>query len=76
VVIAATLAQGPIGYFAVVNKSASGTVAHTVTLAAGSWDGTNNTLTTNAPAETVLIYFDSAGRGTILANNGVTFSTV
>jgi hypothetical protein len=74
VAIAATMPQGPAGFFAVVNTSASGTAAHTITLTTGSWNGTNRVLTTNAPAESCLIYFDTAGRGTVIYN-GLTSGT-
>ena len=72
--IAATMGQGPQGFFAIVNTSASGTAAHTVTLTTGSWNGTNKVATTNAPAESCLVYFDSAGRGTLIYN-GLTSGT-
>lgn len=52
------------------DTSASGTAAHTVTLTAGTFDGTNNVATFNAPDEALLIYFDSAGNGTIVENVG------
>lgn len=68
VAIAATLTQGPPGFFAVVNTSASGTAAHTVTLTTGSWNGTNKIATTNAPLEAMLVHFDTDGRGTIIYN--------
>lgn len=54
----------------VKNTSASGTAAHTCTLASGTWNGTNTILTLNAPAECIAVYFDSAGAGTILENVG------
>ena len=54
----------------VKNTSASGTAAHTVTLASGTWNGTNTVVTLNAPAECIAVYFDSAGAGTILENVG------
>tara|TARA_R110002020_G_C15787762_1_gene729859 strand:- start:101 stop:571 length:471 start_codon:yes stop_codon:yes gene_type:complete len=54
----------------ITNVSASGTAAHTVTLAAGTYDGTNNTATLNAPGETLHVWFDSAGAGCIIANVG------
>jgi hypothetical protein len=79
VAIAATLIQGPAGFFAVVDTSASGTAAHTVTLTNGTWNGTNKVLTVNAPGEAALIYFDTQGRGTVITNTlntgtNVTFS--
>ncbi len=71
-IIAATIATALThpGLFAVVNTSASGTAAHTVTLTAGTWDGTNSIVTLNAPAEAILVWFDSAGAGTIVENVG------
>ena len=54
----------------VKDTSASGTAAHTVTLAGGTWNGTNAIITLNAPAECIAVYFDSAGAGTILENVG------
>ena len=54
----------------ITNVSASGTAAHTVTLAAGTFDGTNNKATLNAPGETLHVWFDSAGAGCIVLNTG------
>ena len=54
----------------ITNVSASGTAAHTVTLSAGTFDGTNNKATLNAPAETLHVWFDSAGDGVVIANVG------
>jgi hypothetical protein len=72
-VIAATIARsldhGP-GMLFVKNTSATGTAAHTVTLAAGTWNGTNKIITLDAPNEAILIWFDTAGNGTILENIG------
>jgi hypothetical protein len=58
------------GLFVVKNTSASGTAAHTCVITTGSWDGTNKTATLNAPNECLVVYFDSAGNGTILSNVG------
>lgn len=75
VVIAATLLVVPNSLLIVKNNSASGTTAHTVTLTGGTWDGTNTIATLNAPNKALLIWFDSAGNGSILANVGTaTFS--
>lgn len=52
------------------NTSASGTAAHTLTASAGTWDGTNDVLTLDAPDEFIAVYVDSAGNGTILENVG------
>jgi hypothetical protein len=54
----------------VKDTSASGTAAHTVTLASGTWNGTNTVVTLNAPDECIVVMFDSAGDGTVLANVG------
>ena len=52
------------------NTSASGTAAHTVTLAAGTFDGTNNKATLNAPGESLTVWFDTAGAGCVVLNTG------
>lgn len=72
VVIAATIAAstGHPGLFVVKDTSASGTAAHTLTLTAGTFDGTNTIATLNAPNEALVVYFDSAGNGTIVENVG------
>ena len=54
----------------VKNTSLSGTAAHKVTLASGTWDGTNTIVTLNAPNECIAVHFDSVGNGTILENVG------
>ena len=60
----------------IVNNSASGTAAHTVTLPAGvTWDGTNDVATFNAPGEALHVIALSATRWLILENIGtVAFS--
>lgn len=72
VVIAATIADATAhtGFFAVTNTSASGTAAHTVTITTGTWNGTNKVATLNAPAESLLVFFDASGNGTIVVNTG------
>lgn len=72
VIAAATIADASTheGLFIVKNTSASGTAAHTLTLTSGTFNGTNNVATLNAPNEALVVYFDSAGDGTILANVG------
>lgn len=72
VVAAATIADAANhqGLFIVKNTSASGTAAHTLTLTAGTFNGTNNVATLNAPNEALVVYFDSAGNGTIVENIG------
>lgn len=72
VVVAATiadLADHP-GFLVIKDTSASGTAAHTVTAAAGTFDGTNDVLTLNAPKECIVFWIDSDGKGTIVENVG------
>lgn len=71
-VVAATIADAANhqGLFIVKDTSASGTAAHTLTLSSGTWDGTNTIATLNAPNEALIVYFDSAGNGTIVENVG------
>lgn len=71
VVIAATMvAPEHPGFFYVVDTSASGTAAHTVTLTGGTWNGTATIATLNAPAESLLVFFDAAGNGRVILNTG------
>lgn len=72
VIIAATLAAPVAGNkITIVDSSASGTAAHTVTAAAGvTFDGTNNTATLNAPNEALELIALSATRWYILENIG------
>ena len=72
VIAAATIADAANhpGLFVVKDTSASGTAAHTLTLTAGTFNGTNNVATLNAPDECLIVYFDSAGNGTIVENVG------
>ena len=72
VVIAATIADASLhaGLFVVTDTSASGTAAHTLTLTSGTFDGSNNVATLNAPGEALAVLFDDAGNGTIIANTG------
>ena len=72
VVVAATIADAAnhAGLFSVKDTSASGTAAHTLTLTAGTFDGTNNVVTFNAPGEGITVFFDSAGNGVLLVNTG------
>jgi hypothetical protein len=71
-IVAATIADSTNhpGLFIVKDTSASGTAAHTLTLTSGTFDGTNNVATLNAPGEALVVYFDSAGDGTIVENVG------
>ena len=72
VAIAAVIAdaENHTGLFIVKNTSASGVIEHTLTLASGTFDGTHNVATLNAPKEALCVYFDSAGNGTIIENVG------
>ena len=72
VVIAATIADAVNhqGLFVVKDTSATGTAAHTLTLTAGTFNGTNNVATFNARDECLVVYFDSTGRGTVIVNVG------
>ena len=71
-IIAATLDAPTAGdELYIVNTSASGTAAHTVTVASGvTFDGTNNTATLNAPGEALHLIATSATRWFILENIG------
>lgn len=72
VVIEATLDAPTAGdELFIVNTSASGTAAHTVTLPSGvTFDGTNNTATLNAPEEAIHIIALSATRWFVVSNIG------
>lgn len=58
------------GLLVAKDTSASGTAAHTLTLTAGTFNGTNTIATFNAPDECLVCYFDSAGNGTVVENVG------
>ena len=70
--IAATIAASTNheGLLIVKNTSSGGTAAHTLTLNAVTYNGTNNVATLNAPNEALIVYIDSAGNGTIIENVG------
>lgn len=70
VIAAATIADATNhqGLLVVKDTSASGTAAHTLTLTSGTFNGTNNVATLNAPNECLVVYIDSAGNGTIVEN--------
>lgn len=72
VVIEATIedAANHSGLFVVSDTAASGTAAHTLTLTSGTFDGTNNVATLDAPGELLVVYFDTDGKGTIVQNTG------
>ena len=76
-IIAATLDAPQAGdELFIINTSASGTAAHTVTLPAGvTWDGTNDVATLNAPGEALHVVAVSAARFFVMENIGsVAFS--
>ncbi len=63
VIIAATLDAPTAGDFLIItNTSASGTVAHTVTLTGVTYNGTNTIATFDAPGETLVLVAVSAAR--------------
>ncbi len=66
--VATSVSHG--GIFCVKDTSATGTAAHICKLTVGTFDGTNNTATLNARDEALVVWFDSAGRGTIIVNVG------
>jgi hypothetical protein len=72
VVIAATLDAPAVGdEFFIINNSASGSAAHTVTVPGGvTWDGTNTIATLDAPGEALHVVAISATRWFILENIG------
>ena len=70
--IAATIATAVAheGIMTIGDTSTGGTAGHTVTIATGTFDGTNYIATLNAPGETLVVSFDSDGAGTIMVNVG------
>ena len=70
VVIAATYTVVPNTIFIVKDTSATGTAAHTLTITGGTFNGTNTVATLNARDEFLIVHFDSAGRGQVIANVG------
>ena len=70
--IAATKAAPAVGdVLYIVNTSASGTAAHTVTLPSGvTWDGTNRVVTLDAPGEAIAAIAVSATRFFVFASQG------
>lgn len=70
VVIAATYTVVPNTIMIIKDTSATGTAAHTVTLTGGTFNGTNTVATLNARDEFLMVAFDSAGRGQVIANVG------
>ena len=76
--IAATVASSIAhqdGIFCAKDTTSGGTASLTLTLTAGTFDGTNAVATFDAPHEAIAIKFDSVGDGTIIENVGsVSFS--
>lgn len=70
VAIAATLAKPRAGRFLVISQADSGTAGHTVTLAAGTFDGTNEIATLNAANECLVLYGISDSRFVVVENIG------
>jgi len=58
------------GLFVVKNTSSGGTESHTLTLVSGTFDGSHNVATLDAPGELLMVYFDKNGTGTIIHNEG------
>lgn len=71
-IIEAAIASADLhqGILIVEDTSATGTIAHTLTLTGGTFDGTNNTATLNALAELLVVFIDGDGNGTIIQNTG------
>jgi hypothetical protein len=75
-VLASTLTAPAAGRFLVITQIDAGTSGHTVTLAAGTFDGTNEIATFNAAGETLVLYGLTATRFAVVENLGaVAFST-
>lgn len=75
VVIAATYVVVPNTIIAVKDTSATGTTNHTFTVSGGTLNGTNTIATFNLLADFIMVQFDSAGNGSVIANVGsVAFS--
>lgn len=58
------------GLFIVKHTSSSNGQSHTLTLTSGTYDGTNDVALLNAANEALVVFFDSAGNGTIVENVG------
>lgn len=70
-IIAATMvATEHPGLFVVKDTSATGTIAHTLTLTGGTFNGTATVATLNLRDEMLVVWFDSAGRGQVVSNVG------
>lgn len=70
VAIAATFTPKP-GLVTITDNSASGTAGHSVTLGGGAtFNGTNTIATLNAPAESLVVFFDDDLKGVVVVNTG------
>lgn len=58
------------GLFIFKHTSSSDAQNHILTLTAGTFDGSNDIAIANAANEALVVYFDSAGNGTIVENVG------
>jgi hypothetical protein len=65
----ADLAAHP-GLLTITNVSATGDKAHTVTATKGTFDGTNDVLTLDALNESIVLWIDATGAGTVVLNSG------
>lgn len=68
--IAVTIDAPKEGWFLVVTQADAGTAGHTVTLTAGTFDGTNNVATFNAAGETLVLMGVSSTRFVVVENIG------
>lgn len=68
--IAVTIDAPKPGWLLVISQKDSGTQGHTVTLTAGTFDGTNDVATFNAANETLVLLGVSATRFVIIENIG------
>lgn len=68
--IEATIAAPAAGRLLVITQTDAGTAAHTVTLTAGTYNGTNDIATFNAAAESLVLFGVSATRFLVVENIG------
>jgi len=68
--LAMTIAAPVANQFMIITQTDAGTDGHTVTLQAGTFDGTNEILTLNADEETIILFGLSATRYAIIENIG------
>jgi hypothetical protein len=69
-VLAATIAAPRAGRLLVITQTDAGTDGHTVTLTAGTFNGSNTVATLNAAGEALVLYGVSATRFVIVENIG------